>query len=89
MQNKVAWSNTTICASHLTGPPASSSYDVYCFGKVLLELITGNFGVSGSNDADSDEWLARTLGYIDAYDKEGVSGTWRKYGQWLLSRRHA
>jgi hypothetical protein len=74
MQNKVAWSNTTICASHLTGPPASSSYDVYCFGKVLLELITGNFGVSGSNDADSDEWLARTLGYIDAYDKEGVSG---------------
>jgi hypothetical protein len=57
-----------------SGPPASSSYDVYCFGKVLLELITGNFGVSGSNDADSDEWLARTLGYIDAYDKEGVSG---------------
>ncbi|CAN6322451.1 unnamed protein product [Urochloa humidicola] len=57
-----------------SGPPASTSYDVYCFGKVLLELITGNLGVSGSNDADSDEWLARTLGYIDANDKEGVSG---------------
>lgn len=63
-----------ICAPHLTGPPASCTYDVYCFGKVLLELITGNFGLSGSNEADSDEWLARTLGYIDAYDKEGVSG---------------
>ncbi|CAM0153055.1 unnamed protein product [Urochloa decumbens] len=57
-----------------SGPPASTSYDVYCFGKVLLELITGNLGVSGPNDADSDEWLARTLGYIDANDKEGVSG---------------
>ncbi|OEL35168.1 putative LRR receptor-like serine/threonine-protein kinase [Dichanthelium oligosanthes] len=57
-----------------SSPPASCTYDVYCFGKVLLELITGNFGMSGSNDADSDEWLARTLGYIDAYDKEGVSG---------------
>lgn len=62
-----------ICASYLTGPPASRAYDVYCFGKVLLELITGNFGVSSSNDAASDEWLVRTLGYIDANDKESVS----------------
>jgi len=63
-----------ISASHFTGPPATCSYDVYCFGKVLLELITGNFGASGSTDADSEEWLARTLGYINANDKEGVSG---------------
>ncbi|TVU44792.1 hypothetical protein EJB05_04248, partial [Eragrostis curvula] len=56
-----------------TGPPASRTYDVYCFGKVLLELITGNFGVSGSNDAASDEWLVSTLGYIDANDKESIS----------------
>ncbi|KAK3149198.1 hypothetical protein QOZ80_3AG0214210 [Eleusine coracana subsp. coracana] len=42
---------------NISGPPASRAYDVYCFGKVLLELITGNFGVSGSNDATSDEWL--------------------------------
>jgi hypothetical protein len=46
---------------------------VYCFGKVLLELITGNFRVSGSNDAASDEWLIKALGYIDANDKESVS----------------
>ncbi|CAD6206841.1 unnamed protein product [Miscanthus lutarioriparius] len=59
---------------NISGPPASCSYDVYCFGKVLLELITGNFGVSGSTDADSEEWLARTLGYINANDKEDVSG---------------
>ncbi|CAD6214783.1 unnamed protein product [Miscanthus lutarioriparius] len=59
---------------NISGPPATCSYDVYCFGKVLLELITGNFGASGSTDADSEEWLARTLGYINANDKEGVSG---------------
>lgn len=59
---------------NISGPPASCSYDVYCFGKVLLELITGNFGASGLTDADSEEWLARTLGYVNANDKEGVSG---------------
>uniref|UniRef100_A0A0E0KJK3 Protein kinase domain-containing protein n=1 Tax=Oryza punctata TaxID=4537 RepID=A0A0E0KJK3_ORYPU len=56
-----------------SGPPASCSYDVYCFGKVLLELITGNFGVSGSNDTGSEEWLVRTLDFIDAHDKECLS----------------
>lgn len=57
----------------LTGPPASRTYDVYCFGKVLLELITGKFGVSGSNDTDSEEWLASTLDYIETHDKESVT----------------
>ncbi|KAL5218818.1 hypothetical protein ABZP36_019502, partial [Zizania latifolia] len=56
-----------------SGLPASCSYDVYCFGKVLLELITGNFGVSGSNDTGSEKWLASTLGFIDAHDKEALS----------------
>jgi hypothetical protein len=56
-----------------TGPPASCSYDVYCFGKVLLEIITGNFGVSGSSDTDSEDWLASTLGYIETHDKESIS----------------
>jgi hypothetical protein len=48
------------------------AYDVYCFRKVVLELITGNVHVTGSNDAASDEWLVRTLGYIDANYKECV-----------------
>ncbi|XP_020158222.1 probable LRR receptor-like serine/threonine-protein kinase At2g16250 [Aegilops tauschii subsp. strangulata] len=58
---------------NMSGPPASRTYDVYCFGKVLLELITGKFGVSGSNDTDSEEWLASTLDYIETHDKESVT----------------
>ncbi|KAM0902142.1 hypothetical protein ACQ4PT_019486 [Festuca glaucescens] len=58
---------------NISGPPASCSYDVYCFGKVLLEIITGNFGASGSNDTDSEDWLASTLGYIETHDKESIS----------------
>ncbi|XP_037443586.1 probable LRR receptor-like serine/threonine-protein kinase At2g16250 [Triticum dicoccoides] len=58
---------------NMSGPPASRTYDVYCFGKVLLELITGKFGVSGSNDTDSEEWLSSTLDYIETHDKESVT----------------
>ncbi|XP_050212637.1 probable LRR receptor-like serine/threonine-protein kinase At2g16250 [Mercurialis annua] len=59
------------------GPSGSSStscaYDVYCFGKVLLELITGKLGISKSDDASTKEWLDHTLGYISIYDKELVT----------------
>ncbi|XP_061370683.1 probable LRR receptor-like serine/threonine-protein kinase At2g16250 [Gastrolobium bilobum] len=51
----------------------SCPYDVYCFGKVLLELITGNLGVSKSDDAATKEWLEQTLSYISIYDKEQVT----------------
>ncbi|CAN6209268.1 unnamed protein product [Urochloa humidicola] len=59
---------------HTSGPPATCSYDVLCFGKVLLELVTGNFGISGSNDAASEEWLASTLSQINGSDKASIAG---------------
>ncbi|KAK8943667.1 putative LRR receptor-like serine/threonine-protein kinase [Platanthera guangdongensis] len=54
-------------------PPASCAYDVYCFGKVLLELVTGRLGVSGSNDASTTEWLEHTLHFINIYEKDLVT----------------
>lgn len=55
-------STTTNCA-----------YDVYCFGKVLLELVTGKLSISASSDANTKEWLDQMLPCISIYDKELVT----------------
>lgn len=52
---------------------STCAYDVYCFGKVLLELVTGKLGISSSSDTSMKEWMDQTLPYINIYDKELVT----------------
>ncbi|KAL2494126.1 putative LRR receptor-like serine/threonine-protein kinase [Forsythia ovata] len=54
-------------------PNATCAYDVYCFGKVLLELVTGKLGISSSTDATTKNWLEASLPSISIYDKELVT----------------
>ncbi|WJX09317.1 hypothetical protein P8452_00164 [Trifolium repens] len=49
------------------------AYDVYCFGKILIELVTGNIDISKSDDATTKDWLDQTLNYITIYDKERLA----------------
>ncbi|KAJ0527417.1 putative protein kinase RLK-Pelle-LRR-XIV family [Helianthus annuus] len=53
--------------------PPICAYDVYCFGKVLLELVTGKLGISNPEDSSTKEWVDQTLTSINNYDKEMVS----------------
>ncbi|KAJ9537906.1 hypothetical protein OSB04_030639 [Centaurea solstitialis] len=49
---------------------ATCTYDVYCFGKVLLELVTGKIGISASSDSTTKELLEGLLPFISIHDKE-------------------
>eukprot|EP01018_Ginkgo_biloba_P040069 Gb_10377 [translate_table: standard] len=50
---------------------ATRASDVYSFGKVLLEIISGNIGISeGSENRGESSWIDSALPLIDIHDKD-------------------
>ncbi|KAE8672846.1 putative LRR receptor-like serine/threonine-protein kinase [Hibiscus syriacus] len=49
---------------------ALCAYDVYCFGTVLLGLVTGKLDIDASSETGMNEWLEQTLPCISIYDRE-------------------
>ncbi|XP_074558896.1 putative LRR receptor-like serine/threonine-protein kinase At2g16250 isoform X2 [Curcuma longa] len=52
---------------------ATCAFDIYCMGKVLLEIVTGKPGISGSDSAATNKWLKQMAACISIMEKETMA----------------